>query len=332
LNAYYLLSPAVPPGWSEFHVFVRQNGVNSDGDYYYNYEFNDNGVVTSYGTAPQDYSTNVLAAKAVQFLASTPLNQPLFLYFTPFGPHDPATPDPQDIGSFASFPDWRPPSFNEADVSDKPAWVQALPLLTATQIASSDALHRSQLETLQSVDRAVASIITELKQEGRWKNTLLIFMSDNGLIWGEHRIQDTKFSAYDESVHVPLWVRAPGVASRQESGIAANIDLAPTVAQWAGVLPPSKVNGLSLIPLLKNPGMPWRSEILLEYLGPTINSYLRYHAVRTPQYSYVEYLNGEEELYDLSLDPYQLSNVVNDPAYAAPLTTLRSLLAALKTS
>jgi arylsulfatase A-like enzyme len=332
LNAYYLLSPAVPPGWSEFHVFVRRNGVNSEDDYYYNYEFNDNGVVSSYGTTPQDYSTNVLAAKAVQFIASTPVSQPLFLYFTPFGPHAPATPDPQDVGAFSNFPDWRPASFNEADVSDKPAWVQALPLLTPTEIANSDAFHRSQLETLQSVDRAVANIVAELQQAGRWNNTLLIFMSDNGLIWDEHRIQDSKFSPYEESVRVPLWVRAPGVVSRQESGLAANIDLAPTIAEWAGVIPPSRVNGLSLIPLLTNPGAPWRSEILLEYLGPTISAYLRYQAVRTRQYLYVEYLSGDRELYDLAIDPLQLNNVVNDPAYAATVTTLRALLAGLKVS
>jgi arylsulfatase A-like enzyme len=332
LNAYYLLSPAVPPGWSEFHVFVRQNGVNSDADYYYNYEFNDNGVVSSYGTSAQEYSTTVLTAKALQFISSTPPSQPLFLYFTPFGPHYPATPDPVDVGSFANFPDWRPPSYNEADVTDKPAWVQALPLLTATDMATSDAFHRSQLETLQSVDRAVAAIINELQQDGRWDNTLLIFLSDNGLIWDEHRIQDTKFSAYDESVRVPLWAREPGATSRNESGIVANIDVAPTVADWAGVIPPSKVNGLSLLPLVNNPGAPWRSEILLEYLGPTINSYLRYHAVRTAQYTYVEYLSGEQELYDLTVDPYQLNNVVSDPAYATPLATLRALLAALKAS
>jgi arylsulfatase A-like enzyme len=326
LNDYFRLSPAVPPGWSEFHAFVRD-----DDDYYYNYTLNDNGDTRDYGFAEADYSTPLIAAKAAEFIASTPVSQPLFLYFTPFGPHQPATPHPSDIGSFASFPPQRPPSYNESDVSDKPAWVRALPLIDAEGMAASDAFHRSQLETLQSVDRAVATIVDALVASGRWANTRLIFASDNGLMWGEHRIKDTKFCVYEECVRVPLWVRVPGQAPRTDDHLVAQIDFAPTIAEWAGAVPATRMNGMSLVPLLADPATPWRSELLLETLH---SSSLRtsWSAVRTPSYLYAEYENGNQELYDLQTDPFQLTNVVGDPAYAAVVQTLRTKLAALKGS
>jgi N-acetylglucosamine-6-sulfatase len=324
-NNYVRLSPAVPPGWSEFHTFV-----GNDDDEYYGYTLNDNGVLTTYGTSPQHYSTNVLSQAAVQFIGSTPANQPLLLLFTPFGPHNPATPAAPDIGSFSSFPPWRPPSFNETDVSDKPSWVATLPLMTSTEIAANDLFHQRQVETLQSVDRAVASLIGALQQANRWNNTLLVFTADNGLMWGEHRLNG-KDCAYEECVRVPMWVRLPGAQPRHESQLVADVDLAPTVAEWAGITPPTPVNGRSLLTLLANPGTSWRSEILLEELGTTSTA-TSWQAVRTAQYVYIAYQNGEQEFYDLQADPFQLTNVVTDPTYAATIAFLQGLLNSLKNS
>src|SRR5262249_50795505 len=187
---YYSIAPAIPPGWDDFNAFVKNTITNTDSDYYYNYQINSNGILTNYGGTAQDYSTTVLSAKVSNFIASTPGNQPLFLYFTPYGPHDPQTPAPQDIGSYAGIAPWRPPSFNEADISDKPAWLQSFPLMDATAIAKADQVRQAQIETLQSVDRAVVNVINQLKQTGRWSNTILIFMSDNGVQWGEHRMSN----------------------------------------------------------------------------------------------------------------------------------------------
>ncbi len=325
LNAYYLLSPYIPPGWNEFHAFVQP-----DDGLYYNYTFNDNGVVSTFGSSPQDYSTDVLSAKAVQFINSTPSNQPFFLYFTPYGPHDPATPAQSDLGSYSGLLPWRPASFNEADVSDKPTWVRQLPLLTTTQIATGDAFRQRQLETLQSVDRAVSSIVSALSQTNRMNNTMIIYLSDNGLTWGEHRWLDNKGCVYEECVRVPLWVRLPGGVGRNDSNLVANIDLAPSIAEYAGVPVPSKVNGLSFMGLLNDPQASWRTNLLLEELGGATAT--NFQAVRTSQYVYAEYQNGDKELYDLQADPLQLNNIANDPNYAAIITQLQSLLAALKNS
>jgi len=323
LNLYHLISPAVPPGWSEFHAFV-----GNDDDEYYNYVLNHNGSISTYGSTPDQYSTTVLTSLATQFITGTPATRPLFLFFTPFAPHNPATPEPGDIGSAASFPAWRPPAFNEADVSDKPAWVQALPLLTATDMANEDLFHQKQIESVQSADRAVAALVAALQQTGRWDNTLFIFMSDNGLSWGEHR-QRGKSCLYEECVRVPLWVRAPGTISGTDTNLVAGIDLAPTMAAWAQIAPGARVNGSSLLPLLAAPNGPWRSEVLLEYLGSSSPT-TTFDGVRTPRFVYGEYQNGDRELYDLESDPYQLQNVVTDPGYAAVVAALQTTLAGLR--
>ncbi len=332
LNGYdELLSPLVHPGWDEWHILVDETDFNPSVYYYYNYTINDNGVITPYGSAVQDYSMTVLTQKVVEFIASTPPSQPFFVYLTPYAPHDPSVPHPTDIGSYANHPDWRPPSFNEADVSDKPAWIRRLSPMTSNQIAVSDSFHRRQLEALQAVDRAIVEIVDSLEAAGRWSNTVLVVTSDNGYAWGEHRLRDRKACVYEECVRVPLWVRAPGLVSRTDASLVGLIDLAPSIAEWGGATPATSVNGRSLLPLLSNGGAPWRTELLLELLGSSSNS-TTFSAVRTSQYVYVEYRNGDRELYDLQVDPYQLTNVVNDPAHAGTVSTLRNLLAALKVS
>ena len=324
LNQYQLLNPAIPPGWDDFQVF------NKEGQgYYYGYSLNENGTTVPYGSGPADYSTVVLARKVSEFILATPARKPLFVMFTPFGPHDIALPYPSDIGTFASLPAWRPPSYNEADVTDKPSWVKSLPKISAAKMSASDVFHQRQVETLQSVDRAVSSIIATMQQANRWQSTLFIYISDNGLSWGEHRVLDRKECAYEECARIPIWVRAPGVTARNDTSLVANIDLAPTIAAWAGVTPPGKVNGLNLLPLLSSPGTPWRTELLLEHIGA--KSAERSNAIRTTRRLYVEYQNGNKELYDLKNDPFELTNVVTKAANKALVTNLKARLQVLKT-
>ncbi len=230
---------------------------------------------------------------------------------------------------FASYPAWRPPAYDETDVSDKPLWVQQLPSIDPTVAATADALHRKQLETLQALDRAVGSILDTLAKVGRQSNTIMVYTSDNGFSWGEHRWLDNKNCVYEECVRVPLWVSVPGVPGRTDDHLVQNIDLAPSVLEWAGVTPPAPLNGLSLAPLINDPLYPWRAEILLEWLGNS-SSTVDFSAVRTPQHLYAEYGNGDRELYDLVADPSQLTNVINDSALVDLIPALQGSLAALK--
>ena len=320
-NDYYTQPSYIPRGWTDWRAF------NSIGPAYSNYSMNENGTTVPYGGGSLNYSTNVIAGHAVQFINATPAGQPFFLVLAPTAPHYPSTPDPQDVGAFSGQPAWRPLSYYEADVSDKPSWVRALGLITPAEEDSVDIEHQKQLETMLAVDRAIVSLMDVLTATGRLGNTVVIFTSDNGLAWGEHRWSDSKLCPYEECIRVPLWIQAPGVPGRLDDHMVQNVDIAPTIADLADVaLATNPVNGVSLMPLLSDPTVGWRTEIFHETF-----SLLHPHvAVRTGQYIYVEYVNGDRELYDLVADPFQMLNVYTDPNYQAVIPGLQALLRILE--
>jgi arylsulfatase A-like enzyme len=317
----------VPPGWSTWDALSLLNGQGGDGKGgYYNYGVSENGSLVQYGSTTAEYSTDVFSGLAADFIHSVPSDQPLFLYFAPRAPHSPATPPPRYFKSFADLPPLRPPSYNEADMSDKPAWAQALPLLTESQQAGEDAFYRRQLKSLLAVDDAVANILTSLEETGRLSNTLIMFASDNGLLAGEHRWR-AKEVPWEESVRIPLVIRYDPLtrgSATTVNDLTLNLDFAQTFAQAAGAQAPG-AEGLSLIPLLTGSGIPWRSDFLIEHIktAATKTTVPAYCAVRTQDFKYVEWATGEEELYDLNADPHELQSLAGDPAYTALLATMR---------
>ena len=307
----------VPPGWDRWMAFVHSQ--------FFDYGLTIDGAVKRFGSSPEDYSTDVLAERTDAFIRRT--GGPFFAIFAPAAPHAPATPDPPDAGLFSDLPPWSPPSFNEADVSDKPFDVAHLHRLTPGDIAGLEELRRDQYRSLQAVDRAVAGLIDALADTGRLEDTLVIFTSDNGLLWGEHRWQK-KEMPYEEAIRVPLVIRDDAVvadAPRSEDRLVGNIDLAPTIAELAGTDLP-KAEGKSLLPLLAGERVRWRHALLVEHMKMT-NPVPTYCAVRTDRYLFATYVTGEEELYDLAEDPYELVNLAGrrPPLQARLATTLRSL-------
>jgi arylsulfatase A-like enzyme len=348
----------VPPGWDEWSAFVSSN-QDEGGSFYTGYSLNEEGTIVPYGQQPSDYSTDVLSAKATDFIDRTAAaGDPFFLYIAPYAPHGPSTPPSRYTGAFPDAHAPRVPSFEEADVSDKPVWVQALPVLNADQIALIDDHYQRRLRSLLAVDEMVASLVDTLGADGVLDNTYIVFTSDNGYHLGEHRIPLGKQSPYDESIRVPLIVRGPGVAAGAVvDSIALNVDLASTFAELASASPADFVDGRSLVPLLDgDPPAEWRHGFLVEHYdrtrpdqwgapgtvpeeaaqddqeapeleeGDAITDVAPidsppYLALRTEQYLYVEYANGERELYDMQTDPYQLQNLAAtaDPALLAEL-------------
>jgi N-acetylglucosamine-6-sulfatase len=328
LNGYTETDPP-PPGWDEWHA------ANNDGYFNVNYKLNENGKVVAYGGAPEDYLTDVIREKAVadirRFAAE---DRPFFLYVATFAPHSPYNPAPRHKGMFKDAPLPQPATFNEDDVSDKPGFIQELARLNADQIAEITTHHRQRLECLQAVDELVAALVDALEDAGELERTYLVYASDNGFHLGQHRMLEGKDTAYEEDIRVPLAMRGPGIAKgRTVRGMALNIDLAPTFAAWAGVKPPAFVDGRSLMPLLADPGGPWRQSFLIQRLGLESDERLEPAnalAIRTERHTYIAYNNGEREMYDLSADPEQAQSIEPTAdqalidALAARLTELRS--------
>jgi N-acetylglucosamine-6-sulfatase len=309
----------VPPGWDRwFATYV-------DGAFY-DYQATDDGVVRTYGSDPADYGTTVLASEATRFIESTPADTPLFLYFAPHAPHEPAVPAPGDRRAYDDVPAWRPPNYDEADVSDKPDYIRDQPRLDAVMAAQIDEFRRSQLGSLMAIDRAVGTIVDSLTQTGRLENTLIVFTSDNGMLWGEHR-WSTKLVPYEESIHMPFVVRFDATipSPRIDERLVLNIDLAPTFADLADVSTRS-AEGRSLVPLFVDESRPWRTDFLLEHMQHSTGGVPTYCGVHSGRYVYVRYRTGEEELYDLVRDPAQMANAVSRDRYTPIRQELRQRL------
>jgi len=316
LIGYPIGSTYIPPGWDDWHSTYEGFGP------YYNYALNENGAVVQYGAAPEDYMTDVLSRRAVEFIAGAEAvdDQPFFLVFSPTAPHagagrnGPPTPAPRHLGLFAGVTAPRTPSFNEADVSDKPPAIRALPSLTAARIAAIDQEHRARLESLQAVDEAVGRIVETLDVLGELEDTYIIFTSDNGYHLGQHRQFNGKAEAYEEDIRVPLLVRGPGIPEGVTlDHFALNIDFAPTIVDLAGAVPGRVMDGRSLAPLLVRDTPPphnWRKDFLVEIYRAPAQPGVPVLALRTRHELYAEHASGFRELYDIREDPFELENLI----------------------
>jgi N-acetylglucosamine-6-sulfatase len=313
----------VPEGWDDWNSPIDNNAYK-----HFQYSLNENGKIVAYGDSSKDYLTDVIARKAAAFIHKTAAKkEPFFLYLAPYAPHAPATPAPRHQALFPEAKAPRTASFNEKDVSTKPEYVRAQPMLSKKRIKTVDQLYRRRIQSLQAVDDLLEQLIATLKETGELGNTFIVFTSDNGFHLGQHRLFRGKRTAYEEDIHVPLIIRGPGVSARHSvSYLALETDLAPTFAEWASVTPPSFVDGRSIVALFK-PQLPplerWRQAVLIEhvpdseltalektlYKGKQMPRLTAYKALRSNNYLYVQYSSGERELYDLRNDPDQLHNV-----------------------
>lgn len=372
LNGYGAGDPEdVPPGWTDWHGAI-------DPYTYWNYGFwlNHNGRVQRYGTPsderPAYYQTDVYARLAVQEIEERARgDRPFFLNLAMLASHgevpsaaglaqnqfggEPFFVSPRPAERHASsVPDAaiaRTAATNEADVSDKPAWLRnQFPSMTAQQLGAADGEYRQRARSLLAVDDAVGSVIDALQRTGQLEHTYVLFVSDNGFMEAEHRIPGGKFVPYEPSVRVPLLLRGPGVpAGVRTDELVANVDLTPTILEIAGAAPTRSLDGRSLIPYAKHPELRTDRPILLETQGtgtmvddipegmpfapPSVQATLAqlppYRALRWGRWKYVEYTTQERELYDLEADPLELESRHADPAYADLAAELSTALAEL---
>ena len=331
----YMEEDGVPPGWDRWFGMVEPAAR------YFKAKFLDeNGELHELGTRPEDYSTDVMTRKAVELISQRgPEDPPFYLSVGYVAPHVGKSqlsgghcsgkgpePAPRHLGRFRGRPIPRTPAFNESDVSDKPRVIQKLEPLAGSKLREKTDKYQCRLETLLAVDESVERIVRALREVGELRNTYVIFVSDNGFVQGDHRIEGGKAVPYENSLRIPLLIRGPGVARGAVArDLVSNADIPATVLDIAQAEAGLSVDGTSILDMLARP-----SE--LRGRAIPIESYREdgFHGVRTDRYTYVERHTGEVELYDLRADPFQLESVHDDPQYAAAREALAELTAQLE--
>lgn len=284
-------------------------------------------------TTPEGYHTTYVADRTVELIEEhAGADEPFFLWSSFVAPHgicSPgqettcATPPLVEEQHADAYPDARAPflddpGFNAAVHGGVHRSVEGTGPVDPTE---QQRLFHQRIRALASVDDAVAEVVGTLERLGELDETLVVFTSDNGYLFGEHRYSG-KVLAYEQSVRVPLLVRGPGVAAGARlPGTAAMIDLAPTLAEVAGADPLVEVDGRSLVTELAGATrLPDRTLLVQAGVpGPDPKDLgWKYRGVRTDRYTYVRWQkSGAEELFDRRRDPHQLVNAARRPAYAA---------------
>lgn len=329
----------VPPGWDDWHAFVRRVY-----DYHRSW-VNENGTLVDHTGEYQADVVQDVVEDAIR--AGVEDERPFFIWQSNLAPHGactagsdgcrwgPPTPAAQDLGTFADLPlpAERRPSFDERVILDKPGRMQELPRLRPARVRALRTWNRRAAESLQAVDRNVRATVELLEELGELENTLIVFTSDNGHLRGEHRWRG-KTLAYEPSLRIPLLMRGPGVpAGAVVDETVALVDLAATVAEAAGAEPLLTLDGISLRDVAAGvrPGY----DVVSIEAGPELgdvplDQYL-YRGVRTARYTYLEHpVTGEVELYDRHADPHQLDNVAYRPTHRATRAALAAALAVVQ--
>lgn len=317
----------IPEGWDDWQGWVgdRHSGENL--------------VNSERGTKvcdPADcHDTDYLANRAAGFVESS-AGTPFFLYLAFNAPHDPElkyiAPRYRDsLGNFGAAPT---PSYRERDLSDKPRWVRENRKVKTKDMQSSlDRVARNRARAMLSVRDAYEKLVESLEENGELDETYIIFTSDHGVYVGDHGLGVGKRSPYLHDTEVPLYIRGPGIEAGKNSALVSNIDLYPTIMEMTGTrYDPSGIDGRSILPLAEGRDAPRRNRVFVEgYSEASRNSPYpipSFTSVIEENRTYTRYATGEEELYDLRKDPYQLRNVAG--SRKASLDPLRREVASFR--
>jgi N-acetylglucosamine-6-sulfatase len=314
--------PRVPPGWDRWFAF-REPLNQRDW-----YEFNSDGNLRRYDRS-RDNETDVIASKVVDFVRARSSDQPWLAYVCPHDPHGPYYPAERHAKEFQGAT-WDPASEGEADLSDKPALVRSEPTYTQVEEAQNEQEYRGKLRELLAVDDLVRKVLSALEETGQLQDTYVFYFTDNGYLFGEHRLQK-KNLPYDEACRTPFIVRGPGVRSLgfESNALVSQLDVAPTLCAIGGATTEG-MDGRNLLPILAGEEPEWwRRCLMIE------NVEKGWYSLRTPTHWYTEWAaTGEKELYDLreGEDPEQMESLHRsaDPAIRTMISELSATLGQLK--
>ena len=315
--------PIIPKGWDDFHSYLGAR-------YYETFRFTNENAPQGRGEVlpPGLYRTTEETRDVVRTInrhIARDDGRPFFLNVNPYGPHlhDPASPGMVDTKLLHLWPNVPMPfalSHNESDISDKRGYYKGLPEFNEWQLDFTKATFRDRVLAMRSCDDMVGTIRRTLRRNGLEDNTYILITSDNGYLNGHHR-SIGKGTSYDRSTRVPTFVIGPDVPEgRKADHLIAHIDIGPTIVELAGGKAPGFVDGRSFAHLLTPTGIDdneqFRSSMLIEnwaqhtFFGVTVESAST--ALRTVDWIYTEWANGDKDFFNLQDDPDQLDNSYPD--------------------
>jgi N-acetylglucosamine-6-sulfatase len=310
---------------------------------YFDPELNINGRRQTF----QGYTTDILADQALQWLEGRQTDtEPFFLYLSFKAVHYPFQPARRNAERYAGkvidYPETM--ANTERNYQTQPHWVRErrysihgidhmeTGAFDKDPVPDFDELYHNYCETVHGLDANLGRVLQYLDANGLSRNTLVVYMGDNGFELGEHGFYD-KRDAFEHSIRVPMLAYAPGwiEPGTRVDEMVQNIDVAATILEASGVQVPREadMDGRSFLPLLLGKSVPWRKHILYEYHWewnfPATPTTL---AIRTARYKYVFYHGvwDHNGFYDLQTDPLERHNLINVPAYQEQIAALRSQL------
>jgi N-acetylglucosamine-6-sulfatase len=298
---------------------------------------NKNGFNVDGKRVPQrGYITDELTDYAIDWLKQRDAKRPFFLYLSHKAVHSEFIPAERHKGRYASKPFTPPKTMPDTpeNYDGKPMWVRnqrnswhGVDFAYHSNLDIAD-YYRRYTETLLAVDESIGRIEALLRERGLLESTIVMFMGDNGFAFGEHGLID-KRTAYEESMRVPLLMAGGGLpAGSKVENVVANIDIAPTILEAAGLQPPA-MDGRSVLPLARGERVPWRETLLYEYYWERAFPHTpAMHALRGAQYKYIRYYGiwDTDELYDLKADPLETRNLIRDAAHRQTAMKLNTQL------
>ena len=320
------------PGFDYWVSFKGQGNYYSPGP---RYTLNVNGKRVK----QKGYITSELTDYALDFLnQQTDSDQPFFLYLSHKAVHGPFTPEPKYAGKFADKP-FTPAIGSQKRKDNKenlPRWLldqrnswhgMDFPLHTDVKIED---YYKPYCESISSVDDSIGQVFDKLKEMGVYNDTLVIYMGDNGYMFGEHGLIDKRV-AYETSIRVPMLMQCPNLfkGSQVIEEVVANIDVAPTIMEAMGLKKPPHMDGSSFLPLAHGKEIKWRDHFLYVYYWEKNFPQTPTHfALRGDRYKLISYygLWDTDELFDLKNDPHEQRNLIHDPEFAAIKKLMESKL------
>lgn len=278
--------------------------------------------------------------KALAYLDELPREQPFFLALSFNAPHADDSHPQQYF-----WPPRNDPLYNDVTIPltplHAPAYFEALPDFLKDEDYmgrirwiwrfQTPELHQRMVKgyyrMISTIDDNIGRVREYLEVNGLAENTVIIFTSDNGYFLGERALAG-KWLMYEDSIRVPLIIHDPRVEGGLQTRFnALNLDVAPTILDFAGIDLPERYQGHSLRPLVEGGTLAQRDAFLLEHHYDLV--YIpRSEGLRTNNWKLFRYPDngGLEELYDLYRDPLETRNLIDDPQYAEVAEILRAQL------